>query len=165
VIVGGTCWIISVQNKEMQAQAMQYEAYLRPFLPHMGEYTATPRGTEIQAAYRHKKVMPIRVNNNRGIDSLIMSLPPQLRPGSPEEVGTILWLEWRNEVVGRYTDGIDAIQITCTVTLIDKSKSLIIAHNEFKGGEPPQQRKSGQPNVGSEPIGPIVHWLTTLPER
>jgi hypothetical protein len=110
--------------------------YLGPFKAHVNEYSIVsglkPKRTQ---AYLKGKVITVNKKVNR-IDDIYFDLPEKLRATKPEDVGTIVWLEWGQDEFGFYCDESDssckasitpdrhhetATVITCHMTIIDKS--------------------------------------------
>ncbi len=96
------------------------------------------------------------------------TLPPDLRAGSPAEVGTIVWLECGEHVTGSYSDDAAAIQNFCVARIVDKARGALIAEKKFLGSAPPAS-KPWQPSVpgyGSSPTGQDVgEYLASLPRK
>jgi hypothetical protein len=114
--------------------------------------------------YIKGKVITINKQENR-IDSIYYDLPEDLRATKPDEVGTIAWLEWGEDKIGTYTDGDDAIVITCQVTVIDKSIPRIVSKTNFEGIEPPRVKRSSESGTGPIPTQKIVDYLRDLPKK
>ena len=167
-----SCWgfparVVSVRRRgatETEAEQKARDAFFAPFLARLPEFTPAAPERDLQPPYRRGKVIPINVAGTKGIDTLFLALPDPLKPTQPDEVGTIVWLEWGKEIVAMYTDNVEAVVITCHVTIIDKAKGVILAVRSFRGGPPPQERRHlHDPNHGSSPAGEIIGWLASLP--
>jgi hypothetical protein len=165
MIVGVIWWVAVVENEQKRAEQERRIAFAAPFQAHLAEYLPAAPQRDLQQPYRRGKVVPINLGA-KGIDAMLVELPPPIRPDKPEDVGMIVWLHWRTEVVGRYTDGVDAHMVKCNVTLIDKQLGIIIAEQEFTGSQPPQRRQNpGDPNIGSTPNHEVMNWLLNLPVK
>src|SRR5262249_1488194 len=94
---------------------------LGPFNDQIADYTApATRGAPNKSAYLKGKVVPVNLKS-KDVDWLYYDLPDDLRPASPAEVGTVVWLDWGEVKVGQYgTGGGGAFVQTCKVTVIDK---------------------------------------------
>jgi hypothetical protein len=112
--------------------------------------------------YLKGKVVIIDKDDGGTIDSLNSSLPEVLRANSPEEVGTVVWLNWNEERVGTYQGGGGAYVYTCVMTIIDRTSSSKVAVKRFRGGDPPYITYSHS-GYGSRPD--IISYLTNLPRR
>jgi len=138
---------------------------VKPFAGHLSAY-ASLSGLQRAAdgAYISGKVIAIDKERSK-VDSVFFSLPKDLRATMPEEVGTVIWLEWDERIVGTYTDGAKGYQITCQVTVIDKDNAAIVASQSFAGSRPPGTKSGSGSRSGSKPTGDIVQFITALPRR
>ena len=101
------------------------------------------------------------------------SLPTDSRPTTPNEVGTVVWVECDRNIVARYSKGSIAAQIICHVSVIDFEKKIIIDQKTFEGSMPttPSQityigRGGGYNQIyGSKPDDDIAKYLRSLPRR
>ena len=138
---------------------------LKPFAARLSEYTSIPGLKELSGeAYVIGKVITVNKGENR-IDPMYLDLPSDLAASTPEEVGTVIWLEWKEYVVGTYTDGAKGYRITCQVTVIDKVKAAIVGRKTFRGSDPPKFKSGHAPGRGSRPYYAIIDYITTLPKR
>lgn len=99
------------------------------------------------------------------IDHTYCELPEELRATRPEEVETIVWLEWGKDKVGRYTDGSTAYVNTCKVTIIDRSIPAIVAVTNLRGSMPPNMTTRGGGAGGSMPTEEVIAYLQNLPRK
>jgi hypothetical protein len=158
-------WAVSSENEKKRIEQEQRNAFAAPFQAHLAEYMPVAPQRDLQPPYRRGKVVPINLSA-KGIDAMLVELPHPVRPDRPEDVGTIVWLQWRTEIVGRYTDNVDAFVVKCNVTLIDKSLGIIIAEQEFTGSQPPDRRQHhSDSNIGSTPNHEVMNWLLNLPVK
>ncbi len=134
---------------------------LAPFKKHLDEYTAAPDSTIVGDAYIKGKIITIDKEKNK-VDPLYLKLPKELHATQPEEVGTIVWLEWGEEKDGTYTDGSGAYVYTCQVTIIDKSLRAIIGQRIFRGSSPPAVKTGAGSRYGSKPTNKIIDYLAYL---
>jgi hypothetical protein len=118
-------------------------------------FAPAPRG------YVKGKVIPVDLKNNK-IDWFYYDL----RANQPEEVGTVVWLEWGEKKVGQYgASGGGAFVRTCNVTIIDHAQRLIVGRHYAEGGPPPTTSRRGASQYGSYPTENIVNYLRGLPRR
>lgn len=165
-IVFATFWIIQSEQEKHQQENERIAAFMAPFQQRLAEYVPPAPPRDLQEPYRRGRVMPINLAGNKSIDAIFTQLPPALRPETPDDVGTIVWLQWGTQVVGRYRDNVSAFVVTCQVTIIDKSTGKIIAERAFVGGDPPAtRRKRSDANTGSNPTPEIINWLAALPVK
>ena len=109
------------------------------------------------------RVIPVDMRT-RNIDEIYFRLPEEIRSVSPDDVGTILWLQCGKQDVGRYEGGAPARVQTCEVTLIDKATFSVVAQRDFRGSEPPEKISSkSSEGVGAAPTAEILSYLKGLP--
>lgn len=105
------------------------------------------------------------------IADLNSSLPSDLRAATVAEVGTIVWLDWGQELAVYYGDyfSLDkGYRYTCQVTVIDRSLPAKVGSQHFLGSDPPSQvyaSKYGRDYYGSKPTSEIIAYLKSLPRR
>jgi hypothetical protein len=93
----------------------------------------------------------------REIDDLHFVLPDSIRAHSPEEATAFGQLQYSRQVVGGYgKSDARAVQLSCTLTVIDRKTRTVIASRSFKWGEPP----TSIPSVGAhgDVIGSLPSW-------
>jgi hypothetical protein len=152
------------------ARYLLRESELGPFNEHVQEYLSAanpPAGGQPnnQAAYIKGKVIPVNVKS-KDVDWLYYDLPPSLKPKTPAEVGTVVWLEWDERQVGQYgSGGGGAFVQTCRVTVIDKAERRVLSQVVVEGGQPPRTSRRGSSASGSKPTEQVVNYLKTLPTR
>lgn len=56
-----------------------------------------------------------------------LKLPSSLRASSSNEVRTVIFLRWNEDVVGKYTGGSTARKVACEVVVIDLATRTIVA--------------------------------------
>lgn len=108
------------------------------------------------------KVIPIDMTANT-VDYIYFDLPDELRPAKPEDVGTVVLLQWGKNQVGTYTGGSAAYQQTVQVTVLDKDTRDIIGQQSFSGSMPPQRKKSSESGTGSKPETEVINFVKALP--
>lgn len=137
---------------------------LSPFNNRIGEYLATARpGSE--GAYVKGKILPVN-SGDRAVDWFYYEVPETMRANSPEEVGTVVLLQWGEDQVGQYGgSGGGAFVRTCHVTVVDHAKREIVGQSQFRGGDPPRTSRRGSSQHGSYPTEQILSYLRGLPKR
>jgi hypothetical protein len=106
---------------------------------------------------------------------LYEALPADLRPGHPDEVGMVAWLDWKPEAIttprqlgkNYYIFG---YRWVCTVTLIDRRTDTQLAVREFRGPGPaesvPDPKTGKTPDFyGDRPYVEILAYLEQLPRK
>lgn len=145
-----------------------------PFEPYLADYTkAVVFPEEVASDPDEEPVAPeppalvgkvvVIDRKEREVDDLHFDLPETLRAKEPEEVGTVVWVEWGQIQEGSYTDGSAAYIQTCVVTVIDREKWEVLGRNTFQGASPPSFKKGGGSRTGSKPTKEIVQYLSSLP--
>jgi hypothetical protein len=165
IITGSGC-------RQSEIEKTTQEIYKSPFIQwesqmneHINEYidihssNISPSG-----GYIRGKIITIDIEN-RKIDNFWLHLPTDMIAASPDEVGTIIWLKWDQSIVGRYTNGKNAYQISCLVTIIDKLLGTKVDEKKFWGSPPPSKVISTNTGVGSRPNSEIAEYIESLPRK
>ena len=144
--------------------ALLHSAAAAPFKAHMTEYLAPPTGPVAGGPSKGKMIVIDR--KAQAVDDLFFELPDALRAGKPEEVGTVVLIDWSKEKIDQYKNGAPAYQHSAKVTVIDHAARAVIGSSDFKGDEPPMEIDSNaSEGNGSKPTKEIIHYLTTLPRQ
>jgi hypothetical protein len=101
----------------------------------------------------------------REVDWIYFDLPGDLKARKPEDVGTVVQLNWSEQQIGEYDDKAGAFVHLCTVNVVDLAKKQVVASRSFRGGEPPQEKSSSGSAYGSKPTQDIVNFLKGLPRQ
>jgi hypothetical protein len=140
-------------------------SHLAKFKSHVQEYTAVggPRPGIPQNGTVKGKMITVKLQGPE-IDWLFYDLPKSLRASSPEDVRTVVLLDWKENVIGQYDGGGNAIQYACGVTVYDKDTKTPLAYRDFTGGPPPQttSTSNGSNDYGTKPTAEIVQFLQGL---
>jgi len=102
----------------------------------------------------------------RLIDSAFLELPDELRASRPEEVGTVVWLDWGKQYRWRYSNGAAAYTHAVRVSVIDLIDKKLIDSRFLYGSLPPENvRDKGKwEYFGTKPVRQIVAHLTNVSE-
>jgi len=141
--------------------------HLKPFQPKVDEYLARPVASRESPAARHKgKIIPVNVKEKE-IDSLYWDLPEELRAATPDDVATIVWLEWGEVQVSTYgSTNKPALVQTCNVTIIDRADKAILLRHSFRGSDPPKSIKSRDSSGrGDKPTQAVVEYLQKAQQK
>jgi hypothetical protein len=125
----------------------------------------SPASNSDSASYVVGKIIVIN-RQERTIDAL--NDDPRLsdlRAQSPREVGTIIWIDCSEAVVGTYMSGSHGYQWNCNVTVIDKAKNVIITTQSFSGPLPPEVKECCSDWHGDRPDTEMVNFIESLPRR
>ncbi len=110
------------------------------------------------------KVVVIDVSA-RDFDTLCFLLPAPVNPRYPEEVNTIAFVSYGQEVVGYYEDGAPGYRNTAGVSVLDLRSNRSLGTATFKGSNPPKDKPEstrGRSYSGSMPRGDIKRYLVRL---
>jgi hypothetical protein len=147
--------------------AMIRSSAAAPFKAHLAEYLAPTVGPGQAAPVGGKMVVVDK--NTQDIDSdVFFGLPDALRASRPEEVGTVVWLEYgRERGMGVYgNDHLPSFIQTCKVTVIDQASRSVIATTLLHGGAPPETINEGaKEGVGPRPTAEVIAYLKGLPRQ
>jgi hypothetical protein len=103
---------------------------------------------------------------SKDVDWLLFDLPSDLRASGPQDVATVVLLDWGKKQVDSYENGAPAYQQEVTVTVVDLATKAVIGQQHFVGGEPPQSiESSSSSGTGSKPTQEVVDYLKSLPRR
>jgi hypothetical protein len=133
-----------------------------PFRAQMSTYLAQPVGAA-PAGTPVQKVVVVDVKD-KDVDSMHFDVPDGLRAATPQEVTTVVQLNWDKRQVGTYSSGGKAYQWFCDVTVVDlKSKGKIGGQN-FSGSRPPQSfvGKRGESRTGDKPTEAVLNYIKGL---
>lgn len=143
---------------------------VRPFKAHLPEYLAAASAAGQQltetpdVAPLKGKLIPVDVKS-KAIDPVFFDLVSDLRPGKPEEIGTIAALWWEEEQIGTYGGKGGAYQEHCTVMVLDKTTGTLLASKSFTGSMPPSKSQNGASQTGDKPYREIREFLNGLPHH
>lgn len=79
---------------------------------------------------------------------------------NPNDVGTVVLLNWRKEVLSTNLAGINFVRVLCELTVVDVGRHSIVGKKQFTGSSP-----EGTHRWGSSPEKEIVEYLNALPKR
>jgi hypothetical protein len=99
---------------------------------------------------------------NDNVSVLHEELPNEIRAAKPEEVETIIWLNWSLKTVHYYTGGSKGYQVNCTLMIYDKQKKLLIRLKDFAGEVPDSPLKTKGSFNGKPPVKDIITYLSAL---
>jgi hypothetical protein len=162
VVVGlGVAGYIGLNESQKAQTAAAFEARLT-------EYTSMPAPPS--GSVRDGKALPRMITIDwkaRKVDRIYFDLPKELRAETPDDVLTVVWLQWGEERVEEYEGGGWACRHLCTVTVFDKASKKVVAQESFIGGEPPRMTNTpaGSNDYGDKPTDKIVFFLNGITGR
>ena len=135
-----------------------------PFKPYMTQYLSPPIGSAPGRPTMGKIIVVDTAKRDVDWD-IFFSLPDELRPVRPEEVGTIVWTNWGKDQVDSYENGAPAYVQWCKVTVIDRRTRTTIAESgQFRGTDAPMSIDSNSGSgSGSKPTEQVLEFLKRLP--
>ncbi len=146
--------------------AQYREAKVEPFKDHLSEYVSSEALKHMEGGQAHLKGKIVVIDKKeKKVDDMYFDLPEGLCAAKHEEVGTIVWLERGERMIGKYTDGAGGYVKTCQVTIVDKSRNAIIEEREFAGSDPPGSKRGSAAAYGSDPDGLVKDFLIGLPRK
>lgn len=145
------------------------DAYQEAFAASVPEYLSmvppdTPIADDAEPKLLGKAVVVDKQAEGGGVSAVHGQLPEEIRAESPTEVGTVVWIDWKEFQYGRYSATRVGYRIDAVVTVIDKANKAVLDRVEFEGGLPPETAPSGsQHGYGPRPVEQILEYLSNLP--
>lgn len=140
------------------------EQQLAPFYGSIDGYIDPYGLKDPVGIYRRGKVIVVNPRE-KTVDDIYFDLPEKVRATSPNEVGTIILLEWTEDVVGHYAWGGQGYVHTAKVLVIDKAMPALMINRIFRGSDPPSKKIGRGDAYGSKPTGEIISFIMGLPEK
>jgi len=138
------------------------------FEPYLNEYTSNTISDNYSIGgepYIKNKIIMVDIDEKKFDNSLFHSSLMELKATTPEEVGTVIWLSWDEEIADHYTDGTAAIRLNCFAQIIDITESSIIGEKLIYGSSPPSSKAGSGSRTGSKPDTNVIEYIKTLPRR
>ena len=118
-------------------QIVQEKAETEALQAAISEFLFTPvEGRPGDPRPRAGKVVLVDAQK-RALDRLHVSLREDLRAKTPSEAETIARMDYNRKVVGRFEMGAEAVELSGTMTLVDRASRTVIARRSFSWGKPP----------------------------
>lgn len=153
----------------VEAPRQQLGKYQARFADKLGEYAALVPQDAVPAPnakpYLAGKAVAIeKTAAGAQVSEVHVALPPDVRAETPDEVGAVVLIEWKDVREGKYGETAAlAYRVHGDVRLIDLQSKTLLAHEDFPGGDPPSQAPSGGSHgYGSKPIAKIVGYVNGL---
>ena len=146
-------------------QTRQQAATRAVFLANMASYVAPPKDLPANAPRPPVGKVVVVDADKRVLDEIYFQLPPDLRADGPADVTTVVQTRYTARQVGEYEDNHRALQLTCTVTVIDKASQALLGSATFTGPPPPPRvarRTVGEDIDGGAPVKEIIDYLRQL---
>src|SRR5262249_9269107 len=91
--------------------------------------------------------------------------PAELKAEKPEDVKTVVWLEYDEDKIDEFDDGAAAYVWTVKVSVIDKERGRMVGQQDFRGGDPPMTKTYSGAAYGPRPNKEGVDYLMALPRQ
>ena len=140
---------------------------IEPFKPHFEEYMAladAPAAKDGQQPLRGKVIIMAvaeRWTDYTYIRVLEKGKSPLLA-FTPEELGAIVFVRYKDEQVGGYVGGSKAYTRRATLTVVDLTTKKAIARRVWKSGPPPTEVQWGMDGYGAVPVKKMLAWVEGL---
>jgi electron transfer flavoprotein alpha subunit len=142
-------------QKEVAADTNEFERFL-------GAKSPPSESTEDTAStYRKDHLLLIDTDNGK-LDELFYELPTSVRAAKAAEVGTLVWIRWDAQTIGRYTTGGYATKTDCDLTVFDVARRVIVGRQHIEGEQPPQtisHRKGSSASWSKRPTEQVLGYL------
>ena len=102
------------------------------------------------------------------VSQILHDLPKSIVAWKPDQVGTVILLVWKRDVIGHFPSGDAAYRVLCEVTVVDVAASAVVGRETFWGGGPPEVKfltRTRGDIGGTVPDDEIVEWIKALPRR
>src|SRR5262245_4753244 len=115
-----------------------------PFKDHLAEYASLKSDGPVPfSGTRPKgKILPIDMSTREIDRDVYFDMPDDATPKTPEEVGTVVQLQWTKVQIGEYSHGKGAFRQDCMATAFDRESKKQLAKPTLIEREPPERIKS-----------------------
>jgi photosystem II stability/assembly factor-like uncharacterized protein len=143
-----------------------------PYDPVSTYLDITPsRSGDLSHPYVKGKVVAVSKENHTQYPDTIpprtidrsLALYPELVPKHPQDVGTIVWEDCAAETAGQYTNGAQAYDVNCVVSVIDKAANLIVGQKSFTAAAPVAVPSEASYGMSEAPTREIAAYVANLP--
>jgi hypothetical protein len=135
-----------------------------PFKEHLAEYASLKADGPPARGTRPKgKFIPIDMSTREVDRDIYFDMPDDVKPATPDEVGTVVQLQWNKVQVDQYTNGKGAFRQDCMATVFDReSKKALAGPTLIEGEEPPQSIKSSESGTGKKPVKRLIEFVQSV---
>jgi hypothetical protein len=164
VVAGGALayFVLAAEGRERPRIEAAFAERLAEFQDLASE-TANTTDT-VPASRARLKPKALVLDRGEGLSDVHFDLPDALRAETPEEVASVVALQWQRILFGRYR-GTDAVAYRweCQLTVVDAATKEVLARPEpFVGGDPPKSAAATEDVYGTRPVEQIVAYLAAL---
>jgi hypothetical protein len=145
--------------------------YQKRFASHLAEYASLidedARAERSEKPRLVGKVVAVeKTEDGPRIGKVHVSLPAAMRAETPEEVGTVVLVVWKNTYQGKYGNTkAEAFRVDADVKFIDKAEKSLMGLAEFQGGPPPKTQPRQGHGYGAKPIDKIVNYVEVMEQK
>jgi len=158
-----TAMIIGVINVEIPM--FRVKAAEPAFASHIDEYLSLPiTGTNSYRGQQRPRIgrMVVLDRSKRQIHTFISAkLPSKFLARRPEDVDSVVWIDWQTEVVGSYSDSKEAARNDAVVAVIDKASGVLLCRTTVMARPPPKTKHRGASGV-TWAIPEVIDYLKTI---
>ena len=147
--------------------AWQEHQQVAPFSSALKSYlTTSGRTTGDVQLVKGKKVLPVNVDAE-SVDRAFFQMDEAVRPRVPADVGAVARVKYSSEAIGEYGrfgsggSGTGYVWLA-NVQVVDLATQAVVAHNVFRGTDPPSSKKGRGDEHGSRPSDQIATWLAQV---
>lgn len=159
VFVGSVIYLVNQYRKEKEREPFQkqIEKYLVQPANELAEEFKLPKET-----LKIPGKIIIVDTKAKQVDPAFNDLPAPLKPANPDDVQTIVWVEYLFRDTGKYNDGSTAYQTNAKLTLIDANSRKYLWLATVSGRWPPEKRHKDGKDFIEYPAEQIVRYLQNI---
>jgi hypothetical protein len=150
----------------------QLSEYQSRFEPHLDEYLAlvSSEGLAVDVSvtpYVKGKAVVVELSDaGPRISEVHRALPAEVRAETPDEAGTLVFIEWREALAGPYGSTLaKGYRINADVRIIDLPEKTLLGLLEFQGGDPPRAQPREGDGYGPKPIDKIAGYVAGVERK
>jgi hypothetical protein len=124
-----------------------------------------------QSPYVEGKLLFVHAWSKHPDVDLALKFPPERIATKAEEVGTVIWLEWKYDKIGEYksqTTGqktSDAFKGLTYVAVVNQRTHEILLKKAFEGEAPPDVKLNSDSALGRMSYDDIARFILSLPRK
>jgi hypothetical protein len=124
------------------------------------EYLKVSVGVRAPEDYLKGKVITVDTGLEDIDEEVFFALPAALRADRPEEVDTVVFLQWE---ISPFV-GPAGCEYTCRMTAVEKATQIVTAKKEFRRRTGPDADKP-EDRIAGKPSAAVAEFLAGLPRR
>jgi len=95
----------------------------------------------------------------------MLDLPAEIKPATPDEVESAVWVDCTWALVGTYTRGGGAYRRHCELAVVDLTVPAIVGGKSLSGSQPWITNVGSQDQYGSDLADEVIAYIAGLPRR